>query len=66
MHGPEIFPLAKLVAVADSFAEKIVAREVHKESISVMDALALMKEDQGHFDKEMLEKFENIFARKIG
>ncbi len=66
MHGPEIFPLAKLVAIADAFAEKIVSREVHKESISVMDALALMNEDQGHFDKEMLEKFENIFSKKVG
>jgi len=64
-HGQDIFTLSKLVAIADNFTEKIIIREINHEPISVMNALALMNEDQGHFDPEMLKAFSNIFSRKL-
>ncbi len=64
LHGPNIFTLAKIVAIADAFSEKIVLREHKGETIFAADALALMREEQGRFDEKMFGVFSNMFIKK--
>lgn len=62
LHDKEIYYLAKIVAIADSFAALVSKRPFREEAFSATQAIALMKEERGKFDQKMLDTFATIFV----
>jgi HD-GYP domain-containing protein (c-di-GMP phosphodiesterase class II) len=60
MHGKEIYYLAKIVAIADSFSA-LVSKRPFREPYSAAKALEVMSTDRGKFDDALLAKFMKIF-----
>ncbi len=62
LRDKEIYMPSKFVAIADSFSSLIVDRPF-KKSVSPTVALKMMQDDQGKYDKSMLNTFAGIFIR---
>jgi len=60
----EIYPMAKIVSIADTFSALITKRSF-RPGMSVLEALAVMKTDVGKFDKPLLDIFCKIFGGKV-
>jgi HD-GYP domain-containing protein (c-di-GMP phosphodiesterase class II) len=61
LHDKEIYYLAKIVAIADSFAALLCVRPYRNEAFSPQKAIEIMLEDRGKFDLVLLEKFSTLF-----
>lgn len=57
----EIYPMAKIVAIADTFSA-LITKRAFRPSMSPLEALGVMRSDTGKFDKHLLEKFCKIFG----
>ncbi|MBF0315871.1 MAG: HD domain-containing protein [Oligoflexia bacterium] len=57
----DIYYLAKIVSIADSFSEKILPREYRPAPMTALQALASMREETGRFDDEIFKHFEKLF-----
>ncbi|MCK5072601.1 MAG: HD domain-containing protein [Bacteriovoracaceae bacterium] len=56
-----IFLPAKIVSIADRFAE-LITKKSYRHAFSSDKALTLMEEDNGKFDRRLLESFRKIFT----
>lgn len=58
----EIYPPAKIVSIADTFASMITKRS-YRDAFTVQDAILSMKSDVGKFDKHLLKTFSQLFIK---
>ena len=63
LRGRDIYPLAKAVSIADSFAALISARPFRPKPYSPQEAISLMMEERGSFDPKLLEIFAGLFIK---
>lgn len=63
LRANEIIHLAKIVAIADSFAALISARPFRPEPQHPLTALNTMQEDRGKFDSKLMAEFFKIFVK---
>jgi putative two-component system response regulator len=56
LHGEEIPLEGRIVAIADVF-DALTRERVYRPAMPVEEAIALMRDDVGHFDPELLEVF---------
>lgn len=61
LRNNDIYILAKIVAICDTFASLLSDRP-HRDGLRPLEALALMREDVGKFNPEMLKVFTRIFV----
>lgn len=61
LKDAEIYPMAKIVAICDTFSALITKRSF-RQGMSPLEALSVMKSDTGKFDKQLLEKFCKVFG----
>ncbi len=59
----QIFPPARLVAVADVFSSLTMKTNYRSVSYSPKDAINIMKTDIGHFDPLYLDSLQQVFER---
>lgn len=57
----EIFPLAKIVAIADCFAA-MISKKAYRDAFTVGEALSAMSEGRGKYDTQLLRSFCEIFS----
>jgi HD-GYP domain-containing protein (c-di-GMP phosphodiesterase class II) len=62
LHDKDIFYLAKIVSIADSFSA-LTSKRPYQSSTPPVKALELMKLDHGAFDKALLKSFIGIFVQ---
>ena len=62
LHGRDIYYLAKIVAIADSFSALVSKRPFREEPCSPLKALEIMNADRGKFDTALLDRFNKIFV----
>ncbi len=61
LQGNEIHTYSRICAVADVF-DAMTSRRMHKPSLSLYDALTMMKFDMGlHLNDEVFSAFVNLF-----
>ncbi|MGE0615297.1 MAG: HD-GYP domain-containing protein [Bacteriovoracia bacterium] len=63
IRDKEIFLLAKIVAIADSFSALTSKRPFRTEPCTPTKALEIMSEDRGKFDPQLLKAFTKIFVK---
>lgn len=61
LKDAEIYPMAKIVAIADTFSALITKRS-YRAGMTPIEALGIMKSDIGKFDRQLLETFSKIFG----
>ena len=61
LHDKQIYYLAKIVAIADSFSALLCKRPYRDEAFTPTKAIEVMLEDRGKFDISLLDKFSKIF-----
>jgi putative nucleotidyltransferase with HDIG domain len=63
LSGNKIFPPAKIVSIADSFCS-LVSKTSYRDTIFTPDqAIAMMRDDIGHYDKEFFETFAQMLVQ---
>lgn len=65
LFSSEIYQPAKIVTIADHFAEYLLAHEFSEQSYTPQEAIQAMSDDLGHYDKNLLEHFAKIMGVKI-
>jgi HD-GYP domain-containing protein (c-di-GMP phosphodiesterase class II) len=63
LHDKQIYYLAKIVAIADSFSALISVRPYREEAFTPVKAIEVMVEDRGKFDIQLLDQFAKIFIQ---
>jgi putative nucleotidyltransferase with HDIG domain len=63
LRDNDIYPPAKMVAIADTFCSLITKRS-YREGFTVSEAINIMRASMGKFDKTLLEKFSMIVLSK--
>jgi len=63
LAGEEILLEARIIAVADSF-DALVADRVYRKGMPASEAVSVLVEEIGHYDKEVLEAFISRVAEK--
>ncbi len=61
LKGSEIFPPAKMVAIADTFCA-LISKRSYREAFSLREAFSRMQQDDLKFDRKMLRIFAKIFG----
>jgi HD-GYP domain-containing protein (c-di-GMP phosphodiesterase class II) len=61
LKGTEIFPPAKMVAIADTFCA-LISKRSYREAFSLQEAFARMAQDELKFDRKLLRTFAKIFG----
>jgi len=61
LRDKEIYYLAKIVAIADTFTS-LVKKRPFRPAFAPLDAIRVMLEDKGKFDIELLKKFASLFV----
>jgi putative nucleotidyltransferase with HDIG domain len=61
LHDKQIYYLAKIVAIADSFSALLCKRPYRDDAFIPVKAIEIMIEDRGKFDMTLLDKFSTIF-----
>lgn len=64
LRGAEIYHPAKIVAIADSFAS-MLAKRTYREAFTVERAIICMRENQGKYDRVLLEHLNELFIKKV-
>jgi putative nucleotidyltransferase with HDIG domain len=62
--GNQIYPPAKIVAIADGFCSLVSNTSYRKTSWNYVEALGILKDDIGHYDPEYLEVFSTMILKK--
>lgn len=57
----DIYHPAKIVSIADTFCSLITKRS-YREAFTVIEAISIMRESHGKFDKQLLDLFSNIVS----
>ncbi|MBC7540631.1 MAG: HD domain-containing protein [Bacteriovorax sp.] len=57
LHNNQIFPPAKIVAIADGFCSLISLTSYRKTNKTPKEAIEIMRDDLGHYDPDYLEIF---------
>lgn len=57
LHNNQIFPPAKIVAIADGFCSLISLTSYRKTNKTPKEAIEIMRDDLGHYDPDFLEIF---------
>jgi HD-GYP domain-containing protein (c-di-GMP phosphodiesterase class II) len=63
LYGRDIYYLAKIVSIADTFSALILPRPYRTRVYSVYEALDVMIYDRGKFDQKLVETFSTIFVQ---
>ncbi len=63
LRDNDIYPPAKMVSIADTFSSLITKRS-YREGFSVSEAVNIMRESVGKFDKGLLDQFSKIVLPK--
>ncbi|MBF0298388.1 MAG: HD domain-containing protein [Oligoflexia bacterium] len=61
-YGGDIYYLSKVVSIADCFCDKILRHEEDEQSMSLLEALASMREEVGRFDDQLFQHFQKLFG----
>ena len=64
LANSQIYPPAKIVAIADTFVSLISKTHYRQLSYTPIEALEIMRVDEGHFDLGFLESFSKVFFKK--
>ncbi len=64
LNNNQIFPPAKIVAVADGFCSLTANTSYRKTNKTPKEALEIMKDDLGHYDPEYLDIFTHMILKK--
>jgi putative nucleotidyltransferase with HDIG domain len=62
LYGRDIFMLAKIVAIADTFCALILPRPYRDRVYSAYEAIDVMVYDRGKFDQKLVETFTTLFV----
>lgn len=63
LHDKQIYYLAKIVAIADSFSALLSVRPFRDDAFTPSKAIEVMLEDRGKFDMRLLDQFSKIFIK---
>ncbi|MFT6070758.1 MAG: putative nucleotidyltransferase with HDIG domain [Bacteriovoracaceae bacterium] len=63
LRDNDIYPPAKIVSIADTFSSLITKRS-YREGFTVSEAINIMRESTGKFDKGLLDQFAQIVLPK--
>ena len=63
IRNTEIYPMAKIVSIADSFSA-LISKRSFRAALSPDEALAIMNSDIGKFDKKYLKIFSDLILPK--
>ena len=63
LHDKQIYYLAKIVAIADSFSALLSVRPYREDAFSPTKAIEVMIEDRGKFDQRLLDQFSKLFIK---
>lgn len=63
LRDNDIYPPAKIVSIADTFSSLITKRS-YRDGFSVSEAINIMRESMGKFDKNLIEQFSKIVLPK--
>lgn len=63
LYGRDIYYLAKIVAIADTFCALILPRPYRDRAYTVYEAIDVMVYDRGKFDQKLVELFATIFIK---
>lgn len=63
LRDKDIYHPAKIVSIADSFCSLITKRS-YREAFTVGEAISIMRESVGKFDKQLLELFSSVVSPK--
>ena len=59
LRESEIYHPAKIVTIADSFCS-LITKRTYRDAFSVAEAITIMKECHGKYDKNLLDSFTNV------
>lgn len=63
LYGRDIYYLAKIVAIADTFCALTLPRPYRDRVYTVYEAMDVMVYDRGKFDQKLVETFSTIFIK---
>jgi putative nucleotidyltransferase with HDIG domain len=64
LHNNQIFPPAKIVAIADGFCSLTSKTSYRKTDKTPLEALEIMQDDLGHYDPVYLDAFSKMILKK--
>lgn len=62
MYGRDIYLLAKMVSIADTFCALILPRPYRDRIYTVYEAIEVMVYDRGKYDQKLVETFSTLFV----
>lgn len=63
LHDKQIYYLAKIVSIADSFSALLSPRPYREEPFTPVKAIEVMLEDRGKFDLKLMDSFAKLFVQ---